>query len=492
MEPDELRKLLDEHSEKEAKKKQEEKESKLKTWLSAVSVFFKRNKKKIRMTSSTERSLLRPVRGIVMFLIISALIFAAYYVALWTMSYFLSFIVDTENIFFWGKIMGIFLAPFGAALVIWYKLAPKNRWYSLGYEATAKAVVRAGADPIIIMRYKDHYLDDEGYVKEIKKEKGEKPKKPGFFRSFFGGIFCYSLIHPIADIYVYDFTWSGVKQNGQPEHHPKEKLDYITLKQDSYYTSLDDVEDQEGITLSVGFIFNIRVVNPGKALFAPENWLEMVLINSLTVCREVISFKGYFEWLKTHQAEAGQEIYKRLSDEKFLENFVSNLGIEVLSVRILSIKPPDSIAKASEKPKVALKEGEAAVISAEKQRDAMIARAEGEATAYEKKYSAIEKNKERLYIRMLEAMEKSPQEGAKWILSAYPQTAQLFSETARKIPEKISEEEIPKWLPILVEELRNGIADALKTNKSDKNKKTSKEKDENKEEDVDEDEEEQA
>ena len=383
---------------------------------------------------------LRKLVGVLITLLISLPFFVVFYLSLTGIKYLLVWLFDWLNWRIlpgadsWIPIISALSALFVALLIIYYKFAPKNKSYTFVYEATAKARMSGGEFKEMLYRKYGYILDANGYL--IKTEKKRF--------SFLGGMVFFG-IGPFSQINWYYFAWTGLDKDGKADHHPKESLDYISLRKDTYYAILEEAEDAKGITLKVGFLLTLQVVNPQKAMFAPENWLEMVITRSLTVCRQVISSKDYFGWLKDHQKEAGKDILAKIKEDGLWQTFWDDIGIEMLDLGIWEIKPPAKIAEAAEKPAIAEREKEAEIINAERDKIAMTTRAEGKKAEIDKVYGAYTESKDRMLIRMIEAIEASPGKGSKWIIS-FPEVSDLV----KKISGMSNPEAALKSLPELI------------------------------------------
>ena len=279
---------------------------------------------------------------------------------------------------------GVSLATF---LFCWYVLAPRNRWFTFVPEGTAKAIIRGDAAIKMLIQWNGRTFDKQGDV--IPED--EEHKEP---RHLFGGFRFYSLFHPVDDLYIYSFEWFGVKGNGEVEHHPKEILDYIMLKDDVYWMSVENAEDKDGLPITIQIILTLRIVNPRKALFDIQNWLETVINRTEPFVRDFITTDTYLELIKKTE-RLGSEIEEKLED--VLKEFKSRYGVEVRKIEVRNIEPPDDYRQDTLRK-----------FLAERKREEVEILASAEAKRIETTYKAIENFGDlgKLIIT-LESMEKS-------------------------------------------------------------------------------------
>jgi regulator of protease activity HflC (stomatin/prohibitin superfamily) len=155
-------------------------------------------------------------------------------------------------------------------------------------------------------------------------------------------------------------------------------------------------------------ILTARVINPYKALFRIENWLEAVVNRIKPFVRDYTTTASYAELIKD-AARIGTEIYKRLEEENLLPEFRGDYGVDVKKIEVKSINPPKEYREVTLLKYVAERELEKVVVgaNAEKQRIEIVA--EGEKARIETVYKAVEKFGDLgQLIRTLEALEQSP------------------------------------------------------------------------------------
>lgn len=371
-------------------------------------------------------------------------------------------------------------------LFIYFGLAPRNYFFTFVKERTAKVVVKGDAFHKLLIQWNGYTIDgdknvipvdkwtkdgkvlekreDELFKKVIKpvkrtikinrrkrqitilKEEEKKIEQREAIRPrkepwhFFGGLRFYGF-WPFLDIYTYDFQWTGVKENGELDPHPKERLDFIILKDDIYWGRVEKAEDIELLPLELGLLLTIRVKNPYKALFNVQNWLEAVVNRLKPLVRDRITQDTY-QRLIQQQGAIGEELYNtslNIREEEFLGRY----GIEIRKIEVKDINPGEDYRKAT-----------LLGWTAKRDRERIEVEADAEAKRLEAVYGQIKKFGDLgKLIRALEAMEKSPEQGAKWIIPI-PGMAEFFSQVfpGKKV-ESLSSDEL-RTLKEIIEQFR--------------------------------------
>jgi len=269
--------------------------------------------------------------------------------------------ISWPNWWFFGGLIGIILLtiPF-----IWWGLAPRNLFFTFVEEGTAKTVMRGATTKKVttpegkvykvtqggqlcrvLIQWEGHTLDKESNVVE-----GKERWHP------FGGLRYYGF-WPFVQIYTYLFQWTGVAENGEIQRHPKEKLDYILLKDDIYWAKVEKAEDRELLPLDVEVILTLRVVNSRKALFAIQNWLETIINRTKPAVRDSITSESYSELIQKKE-QIGEEIYGKLEEELLEKEFLGRYGIDVRKLEIKEINPLEKYRDATLKKWLGQREAE--------------------------------------------------------------------------------------------------------------------------------------
>lgn len=318
----------------------------------------------------------------------------------------------------------------GFAVFAWYFLAPTNRWFTFVKEGTAKVIVKGDAFAGALIQYEGRTFERHAAVQnKWDVVDGEESHWLGGFRLY--GFW------PLYDIYIYKFRWSGVSEDGTITHK-EEWLDYIILKDDIYWAKVERCEDKNLLPLDIELLLTIQVINPYKALFNIQNWLEAIVNRIKPFVRGYITHDE-FKNLIAKKEELGGELMGEFERIGLLSEFFDWYGARVKKVEVKEINPPESYREKTLAPYLA-----------EMDKKAVIITAEGEEERMERVYSRIQKFADLgKLVRTLEVLEKSPEKGAKWVIPL-PGGAEFLRDVFGKSPETISPREF-KELRDLVE-----------------------------------------
>jgi len=247
---------------------------------------------------------------------------------------------------FWLWWVGVIYALIMIFPIIFWGLAEDNIYFTFTYEGTAKIVTRGGAFWKVLLQWEGHELDEKGCVVEIKLEdenaplpKRKRKRKPfrQRLKQLFGGLRYYGF-WPLVDILVYEMQWWGVDGKGEVDFHPKEMLDFVLVRPDLYWGEVQEAKDKNLLPLRVEFIITLQIVNPRKALFDIQNYLEAVIERLKTEIRDKITNSSYEE-LVVDSKNAAELIYEGISDLR--DEFTDDYGVELVSFDIKNIDPPE-------------------------------------------------------------------------------------------------------------------------------------------------------
>lgn len=312
---------------------------------------------------------------------------------------------------------------FIAVPIIYFVLAPQNLYFTFIEEGTAKVVMRGGKVQKILIQWEGYTLNQDWQVVE----------RAEFHR--FGGLRFYGW-WPLDDIYTYEFSWTGITEDGAPDPHKEETLDYILLKEEIYWAKVEEAEDKKLLPLEIELILTIRIINPYKALFKVENWLEMVINRIKPGVRDVISTDIYHNLIKRPEA-IGDMIYERLAKPGgLIEEFREDYGVDLKKIQVKNINPPEGYREITLREYLAERERDRILIEADAEAQRRKRVAEGESQRIELEYGKVKDFGDlgRL-IRTLEALERSPAQGAKWIIPL-PGGIEILREVFRREEKK--------------------------------------------------------
>ncbi len=324
---------------------------------------------------------------------------------------------------------------------VWFILAPSNRFFTFVEEGTVKIIMKAGRFERALIQWKGHTFDrwnpDEIGRWNVRDEDAEHKE----LHHPFGGLRFYGF-WPLMDIYIYTFKWTGVAEDGKVDPHPKETLDYILVEDDVYWFELVRAEDKNLLPLRVEVLLTVRVVNPFRALFNIQNWLEAITNRTRPLVRDAMTTDSYENLIK-QQERLGLTIMKRLEEGAILEpEFKDRYGIEVRKTEIKEIDPPDEYREITLKKYIA-----------ERQREEVVTLADAEAKRIEAVYSQIQKFGDiGQLVRALEAIEKSPL-AASLTVQAIPGIQEILRGVFGRPVETVTSEEI-RELREMIEKLQ--------------------------------------
>jgi hypothetical protein len=298
----------------------------------------------------------------------------------------------------------VIAASLVSLIVVYYKWAPNNLFFTFVPEGRAKAAVRGDAFQKILIQWEGYSLSkaksNDGTV-----DIGDVIEATSHKR-IFGGLRFYG-IWPFDDIYLYNFGWTDILENGKSQPHPERLVDYIVLKTTLYYVKLESAEDNQKMPLDVELILKVRITNPYKALFRVQNWLEILINITETAVRNIITRKSYNQWIEEKE-DLGNVILKELTENGLIKEFKDNCGVSLLVLGVKDINPSGDLRG------ITLKK-----VTAEKQREAIEVEADAERIRIGTVYKAVQDYGDLgKSIRYAEAVEKSSGNGAKWILGA--------------------------------------------------------------------------
>jgi hypothetical protein len=248
-------------------------------------------------------------------------------------------------------------------LQIYFRLAPNNLFWCFVQEGTEKTIMEAGQALKGLIQWKSHVLNENWDIVE-----GEE-KYP------FGGLRWVGL-WPKRYIYTYGLRWTSVEENGMSVRHEAE-LDSVLLKFKIYAMKIEGAEDSNRIPLDIDIFVTLRVVNPYKAMFIAEDYLELVLNRTGPLFRE---YTASYNWedLISQKQKGENAIWERLEkggmvstfdDDGNLQKigeFERDFGVRIKNrgIEIKAITPDPKYQEAATKEYLAGKEAKRIAIEA--------------------------------------------------------------------------------------------------------------------------------
>ena len=315
-----------------------------------------------------------------------------------------------------GLVIGIYYLPIPVILklVLWpagivvldfclvyFWWARHNLFFTFIPEGRAKIVVRGDKFKKVLIQWEGKIIKKPGDT--LGEGEGVWDVIEGISSPrFFGGLRLYGF-WPFDDIYLYDFSWTGIGENGDLIPHPEETLDYVLLQDDIYWCKATACEDKKLLPLDVEALLTMRVVNPYKVLFIVQNWLEIVVNRTKTLIRNEIT-KDTYETLTTSREAVGKAIWD--GSEPLRVEYEERYGVKLRKLEVKEIDPP-----------AGFRETTLAKFIAEKESEAIIVRAGAEAQKIRTVNTAIKEFESLGSLKaLLDTLEKSPGQGAKWVI----------------------------------------------------------------------------
>lgn len=220
-------------------------------------------------------------------------------------------------------------------------LAPRNLFFTSISEGTSKQImVGTGKDAAFVksvMRYKGHYLDEDWNVvppdcpapdlseRVYVKEKSLIEKLfPGLAFVGWPGIY---------HVYKYKFSWSSRTQKGEVKTNDEE-IDQIYVKSDVYYAEVKDAEvGNSMVPVDIKLLLTVKIINPYKALFKVEKWLEYLLNRVEVPIRDYVADAEGPLTLMKGKGNLGNDFFERLKKEGDIEEFRETYGICLIKIQ---------------------------------------------------------------------------------------------------------------------------------------------------------------
>lgn len=118
----------------------------------------------------------------------------------------------------------------------------------------------------------------------------------------------------------------------------EETIDFILVQDDVYYAFVDEAETKGMVPVNVSLLLTLRVVNPYKALYRVQHWLEATQNRIKPAFRSFVALKEFEELTKQREA-VEEELNSFLRGTKVDEFISDNYGVELVAVEIVRIDP---------------------------------------------------------------------------------------------------------------------------------------------------------
>ena len=252
----------------------------------------------------------------------------------------------------------LFAVAYYLAALLVRELALRNLFWSLVEEGTARAFTENNRFSFAIMSYSGRL-----FAGDIPLQPGAPPLSQvdhwevkdfpaGMTRNRFYLPLLVNIrwigFPPFNDVYRYLFVWTSLEQLAslQREFKTSDKIiDYILLQSDVYASKVPAAECADNIPLDIVILVTGHVVNPYKALFRVERWLESSLNLIDAATRSLAGDKSYEELrkLKDSSANIAESLRGLLADTT--DWIEKEWGFKTTSIRIHSVDPASKLAE---------------------------------------------------------------------------------------------------------------------------------------------------
>lgn len=334
------------------------------------------------------------------------------------------------GIYIGGGLVAIFAVVVGVFYLI-YQLGKHNIVFAFVDEGTAKAIKRFGQFKRCVIAYKGYSLNPESldvtpdaasFPQKEKKDQRGKERKLRIWPKWLGGLRFVGI--PFVDVvHAYNFRWTSFEQTAKEKKevggvitgrgesifefvHTEKIIDYIILRDDVYPLVLKEIELEGMVPVDITLLLLIRIKNPYKALFRTQNWLETTENRISSLFRSYIRKEKDGEGMTFEKLTAyAEKMEKEDVEDPFLEetglghSLEEEYGVKVKKVGLVSVSASG-------------KRGEAYVAAASKKWEAS-----REVDRLKEEWGKIvEFGEPGLFIRLMEAIEKSSEKPGNWII----------------------------------------------------------------------------
>lgn len=251
----------------------------------------------------------------------------------------------------------LFLLYYATALMI-RLLAERNLFWTLVEEGTAKAIMRNGRFTFCVMSYNGYRFAAD--APEPPLDEVEKwavvpfpPSAAATSRRYLPLLknIRWIGLPPFSDAHGYRFSWtsleereddSGLKKNF---HFKELPIDYILLQEDVYVSKIEEVECKDNIPLDSVILVGGYIINPYKALFRVERWLEASLNLVGAKMRDFFGERTYAQLRQLAQPQGGDMPAEFATYfNQVIAEILKDWGFKITFIRIHSIDPGSELA----------------------------------------------------------------------------------------------------------------------------------------------------
>lgn len=243
------------------------------------------------------------------------------------------------------------------------RLAKQNLFWTFVEEGTAKAVVRNGRFAMCVMSYSGHmFRQDAGTPSIVQEDNWDivqfdpKTSKSRRYLPLLKNV-RWTGLYPFSEVHNYRFSWTSLEETDSGTvgnlvknfKYKEENIDYILVQDDIYVTRIETAECADNIPLNLVVLVGGRVVNPYKALFRVERWLEATLNVVGTRMRNFVADRTYAEVRQiasTKAADVDDESSKVLDTffDTVKKKIEKDWGFHISFVQVYSVDPGSELA----------------------------------------------------------------------------------------------------------------------------------------------------
>jgi len=242
-------------------------------------------------------------------------------------------------------IISIMIVLFFAVIVagaysVYIYFAPRDLyWGGVPEEGTACIVVagtekRKGKFIKAQMSFRGRKFDKDWNV--VPDETFYEGRKSFLEQIGLGGIFRIGL-PGIRRRFKYYFSWSSMLPNGELDPHEIKDLDHISLKEDTYATLIPKAEAAKSmVPMDIKLLVTAQVINPRKALFEVDHWLQNVInLTKVPALAYIAKMDNPRELIGNKQLMV--LFFTELETSGLIKHFRDNYGVEVSRVNVAAI-----------------------------------------------------------------------------------------------------------------------------------------------------------
>ena len=369
----------------------------------------------------------------------------------------------------WGIALALLVMSPVLLPIILRWLADREIFFARGKEGDYRAVTRNGKfrkGVVIYKDFKEYNGPEEERRGSIEEDKAVPTRFRKWWREQCGGIFPL-WIPRVDEVYRYNFRWIKLYKvkpketedgyvndaplpNGQHAVSFEKELDYIYLRDANYFFLLKDAETAEtiidvdsktkdqikvGISVNIYAVVTLRILNPYKALFRVDNWLDVTLIAIESALRSWASKRTYLEVLRKKESlehQRDKEFLTTLTEpdqgEQLVKYVLSRYGAQVKRIQFIEVELPAKFIEQVNLAEAAKKEAERIITLAD-------ARARQITATFD---PILARGEAGIAVRALEALGEAGQSPSNWIITAGPGLVENLTKLASgvNIPKK--------------------------------------------------------